>query len=239
MKSSNIPFFVINLDSEIIRWNSVESEAEIIEIKPIRVPAINAKLLKQPNQDLVTPGVKAAWQSHLTAIRIFLESKSENGLIMEDDFHIENASKFLNLIKDPKLKEFDLIQIGFLKPGLDTRIKILFSNMEALVFRALGRICKYSKFAQLQFGNRMRVKAYSNIPKGFVIDDFQPGAHCYLISKRFACLILNLNEPQFLSIDDFYIALSKMRSFSIIRLRKSIVSQNSFPAWVGSRFLRE
>ena len=186
MKSSHIPFFVINLDSEIIRWNSVESEAEIIEIKPIRVPAINAKLLKQP-----------------------------------------------------KLKEFDLIQIGFLKPGLDTRIKILFSNMEALVFRALGRICKYSKFAQLQFGNRMRVKAYSNIPKGFVIDDFQPGAHCYLISKRFACLILNLNEPQFLSIDDFYIALSKMRSFSIIRLRKSIVSQNSFPAWVGSRFLRE
>ena len=87
--------------------------------------------------------------------------------------------------------------------------------------------------------NRLRVKIAGTTPSNYVADDCQPGAHFYLINRKIAKGILELNNPQFLSIDDFYRALSKMRIYKIISPKNSYASQKSFEAWKGSRFIRD
>jgi hypothetical protein len=84
----------------------------------------------------------------------------------------------------------------------------------------------------------MRVKQSLATPKGFVIDDCQPGAHFYLVRRSFCLSISALNDPQFLSIDDFFTALSRMRTFKMLRVKKNLVIQKPFSAWAGPRFKR-
>ena len=57
-----------------------------------------------------------------------------------------------------------------------------------------------------------------------------------MVSRDFASLVLQINEPQFLATDDLYIALAKMRSVRFIRSKKSLARQKPFKKWAGKRF---
>ena len=230
------PLYVINLARDTERWSSVLTESESLPFKIHRVDAINAKDL--PYQNLVSPGVNAAWLSHLKAMQTFLDSDREFALIAEDDFHIENRIKLVKIIENLKIKDWDFIQFGFLKPGIDTRIKIRIANTDNLVFKILGGFSQLKWLSSLGFASRMRVKQSLSTPNGFVLDDCQPGAHFYLVGRTFCESILSINNPQFLSIDDFYTALSRMRTFKMLRVKRSLVSQKPFAAWTGPRFKR-
>jgi hypothetical protein len=131
-----------------------------------------------------------------------------------------------------------MVQLGFLKPGVDTKIKILIANIDNRVFRLLGNLSRLPGLAGRNFSSRMRVRQSFTTPRGFVIDDCQPGAHFYLVRRSFCQSVLSLNNPQFLSIDDFYTALSKMRTFKMLRVKKNLVIQKPFSAWTGPRFKR-
>jgi hypothetical protein len=85
-------------------------------------------------------------------------------------------------------------------------------------------------------GNRLRVREALLAPRGIIESDSLPGAHFYMVSQKFAREVISLNNPQYLSIDDFFSALSKMRVFRMGRMRKSLVSQLPFQSWTGSRF---
>lgn len=232
-----IPLYVINLDKDTLRWSSVLKEVERLPFEIQRVDAINAKNLL-PHL-LVSLGVNAAWLSHLKAIQTFLQSNNDFALIAEDDFHIVNPTKLMKVIKSLELKEWDLIQFGFLKPGIDIRIRVVISHIDDLVFRIIGKISQMKVLSNWGFASRMRVKQSLKTPRGFILDDCQPGAHFYLVGRSFCESILSINNPQFLSIDDFYTSLSKMRTFRMIRIKKSLVSQKPFAAWAGPRFKRE
>ncbi len=235
--NSSIPLYVINLARDIDRWKSVLQETVESPFETIRVDAINASDL--PQQEFVSSGVNAAWLSHLKAMRSFLDSNAQFALIAEDDFHINNPSRLKSKIEKLSLYEWDMVQLGFLKPGLDTRIKILFANVESLVFRFIGKIGSSFIFSNMRFTSRMRVSQSLGIPKGYVLDDCQPGAHFYLVRRSFCEAIIQLNSPQFLSIDDFFTALSRMRTFRMLRSKRSLSAQKPFSAWSGPRFKRD
>ena len=234
--SNSIPLYVINLERDVDRWESVLQESANSLFTTKRVDAINARDL--PEQDFVSSGVHAAWLSHLKAMRAFLESGEELALIAEDDFHLKSIHELSNRIENLKGLEWDMVQMGFLKPGVDTRIKIAIANTEGLIFKLLGRLSQLPILSMKSFASRMRVKQSFNIPKGFVVDDCQPGAHFYLVRRSFCESISTLNNPQFLSIDDFYSALSRMRTFKMLRVRKNLATQKPFSAWSGPRFKR-
>jgi hypothetical protein len=231
-----VQLFVINLDRDIDRWESVLKESSYSFLETHRIKAIDAHDL--PSQDFVSAGVHAAWLSHIKAMNTFLESGSDFALIAEDDFHINDPSALISFIKTLSNLDWDMVQFGFLKPGVDTRIKIFIAHAENVLFNCLGILSQIPGLTSREFSSRMRVKQSLTTPRGFVIDDCQPGAHFYLVRKSFCQSISNLNDPQFLSIDDFYTALSKMRTFKMLRIKKNLVTQKPFSAWAGPRFKR-
>jgi GR25 family glycosyltransferase involved in LPS biosynthesis len=231
-----IEWYVINLSRDVERWNSVEQEATSNNLQIQRVPAIESRNLKDINANFVAAGVRAAWLSHIKAMNDFLSSNSEFAIIAEDDFHIDNPSVLNGILATDSTFEFDLLQLGFLLPGVDTQLKFRLSNSQQAGFRVLSIISNFSPLVGFHFKHRMRVKEAASAPKGIVLYDCLPGAHCYLISRRFAASVIRLNQPQFLSIDDFYSALSKMRAFRMGRVKRSLVSQLPFKSWSGDRF---
>ena len=234
---ARIPLYVINLARDVDRWESVLLETAGSPFDTIRIDAVNATELGP--QAFVSSGVNAAWLSHLKAMRTFLESNAQFALIAEDDFHIINPAQLVSRMEDLRPQMWDFVQFGFLKPGLDTRMKIIFANTENLVFRFLGKVSLIHFFSKMHFSSRMRVSQSLGIPKGYVIDDCQPGAHFYLVGRSFCEAIVQLNNPQFLSIDDFYIALSRMRTFRMLRSKRNLSIQKPFSAWSGPRFKRD
>jgi GR25 family glycosyltransferase involved in LPS biosynthesis len=228
-----IPAYLINLDREVDRFNSSLAESKGLDCEIFRVSAVDMQCLPETSQLYVAAGVRAAWLSHMKCLKLFLESGYPFALILEDDFSIKNKTEFNNELKRVIESKADIVQFGFLRPGIDTRIKIIVSNIEGNFFRA---VLLLSRFPKLEFGGRLRAKRLIGVPKGYVIDDFQPGAHCYLVSRQAAEVVLELNEPQFLSIDDFLTAFARMRSLRFLRIKKSISGQKPFPAWKGDRF---
>ena len=234
--NTTIHLFVINLDRDVDRWDSVLNESAHGFLKTQRVRAIDAHDL--PSQGFVAPGVHAAWLSHMKAINAFLESNLDFAIIAEDDFHIKRPSGLLNYIKTLSNLDWDMVQFGFLNPGLDTRIKLLIARLDNVFFRYLGLLSQVPGFKSRKFSSRMRVRQSLATPRGFIIDDCQPGAHFYLVTRSFCQSISTLNNPQFLSIDDFYTALSRMRTFRMLRVKRNLVTQKPFSAWAGPRFKR-
>ena len=233
---ATIPLYVINLEGDADRWDSVIQETANTFFETIRVDAIKAGDL--PEHDFISSGVHAAWLSHLKAIRAFLDSDAEFAIIAEDDFHITSLRELLNTVENLKSLQWDMVQLGFLYPGIDTRVKILLANTEGTVFNLLGKLSQIPGLTNKSFSSRMRVKQSLDTPKGFVVDDCQPGAHFYLVRRSFCKSISKLNNPQFLSIDDFFTALSKMRTFKMLRIKRSLATQKPFSAWAGPRFKR-
>ena len=231
-----IPLYVINLDRDTDRWESVLQETANSFFITNRVDAINARDL--PEHDFVSSGVHAAWLSHLKALRTFLESDADFAVIAEDDFHITSLHELSNHIEKLTMLKWDMVQLGFLKPGVDTKIKISIANTEGLIFNLLGKSSQIPGLTTKNFSSRLRVKQSLDTPSGFVVDDCQPGAHFYLVRRSFCQSILRLNDPQFLSIDDFYTALSRMRTFNMLRIKRNQVTQKPFSAWAGPRFKR-
>lgn len=234
----DIPCLVINLDSQIDRWNNCLQQASKFGIELIRIPAVTPSQLPETTPRYVTTGVKAVWESHMGCLRYLLDTQASHAIIFEDDFKFLNYKRFSRLLNNPKVLKYDLVQWGFLKPGLDTRVKIFIANLETTIFRLIAFLVKFRIFSKGNIQYRLRVKEAGRLPRGFTADDFQPGAHCYMISRELAKAVLELNSPQFLSIDDFYTAFSQMRSFETLRSRKSLVSQAPFEKWEGDRFLK-
>ena len=236
---NEILILVINVDTQVERWQSCLQQGKKHGLDLIRISALTPTSLSVTSQCYVTDGVRAVWESHMKCMRSLLNSNFEHVLIMEDDFEILDIQKLKNFLRDPQVLDYDLVQFGFLAPGFDNKVKILVANLETLVFRILASLSKFSIFQMGNIQNRLRVKEAKQMPWGFTADDFQPGAHCYLVSRDLAKAVIELNNPQFLSIDDFFTAFSQMRTFNSIRARKSLVAQASFAKWEGDRFLRK
>ena len=200
------------------------------------VIAVDSKNISD-GDGLVTTGVKACWESHKKCFQLLITSDENYAVIFEDDIEIQNAKEINSVIEKAIELKVDLLQLGFLTPGLQTKFLNSYFLFESIVFRSIGSFSSMIPFRK-NLTSRLRVKTYSSAPKNFLPDVFFPGTHAYLISKEMAHEVLKLNSPQFLSADDFFTALARMRSFRMFRSRSSLATQSKSLPSILSRFKR-
>lgn len=231
------PIYVINMDKDCDRWFSVQDQARKFGLAITRVGAVESKDISESEREFVTAGVRAVWKSHMSCMEFFLASDFTHAIIAEDDFSIYDSRNLFSALSQDSVLSYDVIQLGWLTPGLDNRMRRKYADIEHFVFRAIQKLLLQTN-PKSRTLSRLRVASSGSTPKGFIPDDFQPGGHFYLVSRKFAHAVLKMNEPQFLATDDLYIALARMRSLRFIRSKKNMVGQKPFEKWQGSRFSR-
>jgi len=231
----DFPILVINMDEDLDRWQSVAEQAIKFGLIVQRVPAIESKGVPVSELSFVTAGVRAVWKSHMRCMQLLVESNSTHALILEDDFQILKPKQLIASCSRSDVLRYDVIQFGWVVPGMDNRVDMVYKCIEHFFF-----VCFYKLLTTFTPKSnhllRLRPSAHGRAPKGFIPDDFQPGGHCYMVSRDFASLVLQINEPQFLATDDVYMALAKMRSVRFIRSKKNFATQKPFKKWAGKRF---
>ena len=228
--------FLINLDTRTDRLKTSSFELGKLGHDFSRIAAIDAKKVFGED-DLVTRGVKACWQSHKKCFELLIESDDDFAFICEDDIEIRDADKINTVLKQAISLNLDLLQVGFLTQGILNKLLNVFFIVESFLFRTLNTM-SFLIPTHVKLSSRLRVRIYSDAPRNFLPDLFFPGTHAYLISKKMAREVLHLNSPQFLSADDFFTALSRMRTFRIYRLKFSLASQSNSSPSISSRFQR-
>ena len=93
-----IAWYVINLDKETARYASVLSEADAFGVEIERLSAVNAENIEDIDEHYVSLGVRAAWLSHMNAMKRFLDSNLEFAIITEDDFHIDKPNRLKTIL---------------------------------------------------------------------------------------------------------------------------------------------
>lgn len=230
--------FVINLGARKDRWESVENQSLALGLTCVRVNAIDAKELPSGSDDYVTPGVAAIWISHQLAMLEFLKCGDEFGLILEDDFLINQGFQ-KHLKKLVGFGEFDFLQLGYLNSSVFEFSRIKIANVRDLFFKLLFKVTNRSKLHHFFLAKKFFVLEQRGIPFPLVQSDIRAGAHAYIISREFATAALKMNIPIFISADAYFIALGGMRTFKMSRSRVNLVRQSSSPSSIRTRFKSE
>lgn len=226
--------YVINLESRTDRWADVIAQKKELGLEIQKVSAVNVESV------VASPYVKrviaATWQSHQKAMHEFLASDEEYALIMEDDFLLSSRWRF-EIVNLSKTLGADFLQVGFLITNIVDRIQITLNGIFDFFIKILYKAAKLSGLMGNFLGNRLLIREQSGIPFNIVCNDIRPGAHAYIVSRNFAQAVLKINSPEFLSADAVYMSMGWMRSFKILRLRRSVISQSNSESSINERFL--
>lgn len=233
MKSLGV--YVINLQSRSDRLAAISAQLSEYAMDFIRVDACTPENTNYPN---LTPSVGAIFHSHIVALDEFSKSSFDYALILEDDAHLDKFIDFSALINHVG-SDFDFIQVGFLKNNLIDRLEIIYFNLRKKFiltsFKVARRLLAESKLVQSS-RSRLIIREHLTFPSDWVSSNIQAGAHAYIVSKNFATKALEFADNPFLAIDDFYMAMGRMRLLAMYRLKKSKVSQSNLGSDVVSRF---
>jgi GR25 family glycosyltransferase involved in LPS biosynthesis len=236
LKPDYCEILVISLDADLQRREICISQLFGYNYK--FVSAIDGRGKEKSNNSLVTAPVEAIWQSHGLALRQFLAGDFRYCLVLEDDFRIKDRRRFDDLVSQVLQEDFDLVQVGWLTTGLDIALLRTYEAVLYSLFRALNRISRSSRKLTKFLEKKLRPGRALQVPNFAIPDSFLPGAHAYFVSRNLAEMVLQLNNPTFLATDDFYVALSKMRSFNVFRTRRSFVQQQGKTSTGSDRFTR-
>jgi GR25 family glycosyltransferase involved in LPS biosynthesis len=218
-----------------------ESQFESMPFEFERIDAVS-KIEISPKSEAsrkyITDSVLAIWESHKKAFRKFLDTEDEYALILEDDFRLIKKIKFLceSWMADQKL---DFFQVGYLVTRNKELLDIKYANIADLALKSAHHISNSEIFKVGTVANKFRVKSQQGIRFKTVLDDIRPGAHAYVVSRKFAEESLSLNDPAFLSTDLFFMSLGQMRTFRMGRIRISRIGQSDSSSSVEKRFTTE
>jgi GR25 family glycosyltransferase involved in LPS biosynthesis len=225
--------YIINLDSRQDRWQSVIHQAQLLNFQFVRISAVDSSPSKTDSNPYLADGVFAIWKSHQRALNQFLATSDSHCMILEDDFLLAKGYS-LNKICEYIESDFDFIQIGFLKFGVLDRLDLSTKNASDFFFKFLHKISLIIPGAN--FNSRLFISSQRGIKINLVLANIRPGAHAYVVSRRMAEALLEINSPPFLSTDLLYMALGEMRSFRMVRTRRSLVRQSNSKSSVIDRF---
>lgn len=228
--------YLINLASREDRLRTARMQLSKLETNYVRIEGVIYPQEIMDQEGLVTSGVKGCWESHKLCFEDLTNSEEEYALVCEDDLSIRDIKSLSAAISWGIRNEVDLLQLGFLLQGVRNHLTFLVDFIEHVVFKTFFFFSKLPIVGGFGLEYKLRVLRYGQTPLRFVPDSFLPGTHCYLISRKMAESVRLLNAPQFLSADDFFIALTKMRSFKTYRVAVSTVSQNNSKASIEKRF---
>jgi GR25 family glycosyltransferase involved in LPS biosynthesis len=241
VKNQELSFqgLVINVSSRVDRRKSISSHLENLRIPFRFFKAIEPNELAESSQIYLSKIAECVWNSHLGCLRI-ASATSYPTLIIEDDAIIKiGNSSILKYVELMNLHNLDFIQIGYLNLNVLEAFSIKLRNAYNFMIKYSVAQSFLEMFGFKEIG-RARTQVWrSELPGQFVVNDIRYGAHCYLVSPKFALSVLSLNSPPFLAADDFFVALSKMKTFRMIRLTKSLSSQDNSPSSFQERYLLE
>ena len=228
--------YVINLEERSDRWEQVVAQQKKLGFEIHRVPATNKNEVTGELSRYLENTITAICLSHIKAIRLFLETQEAFCIILEDDFQLRHGY-FSAAILPAIDQKFDYLQIGFLKMGAKEYFDILSCNFRDRMLKNFYFLAQIVPAAWKNlFLSKFLVREQKGIHKSIVLADIRPGAHCYLISRKFAQAMLEINNPAFLSADLLYMSLGTIRTFKMGRLRRSLVEQSDSVSSVTNRF---
>ncbi len=232
---TSLGVYVINLQSRPDRLLQISEKLASVNVPFSRVEACTPNGL---TSDYLSPSVHAIFESHMAVMRVFLESNSNFALILEDDASIDGALNFEKYVLEMQ-EGIDFLQIGFLTNDLVDKFEIAYFNTKRrfsmAIYNAIRSISPMAKMT-ISLGQRLVIQDHLRFSRGCVASNIQAGAHAYFISRRFAQGVLAISNIPFLAVDDLYMALGRMRTFTMLRLTSSIVGQGDFTSDVISRF---
>jgi glycosyl transferase, family 25 len=121
--------YVINLPNATQRWGEIRSNLEDLDIQYVRIEAILGDKLSLKKREYnrikynISHGKRTnlrqvgCYLSHIKALKIFLESGDEYGLILEDDIRLPTNIKKLIEFAIPHDTAWDLLRLSAHKPG--------------------------------------------------------------------------------------------------------------------------
>jgi len=239
VKEVGFKTLVINLSSRADRRAVMASRLAKAEINFDFFFAVEPKDLTENDFVYLNDVTTCVWKSHKETLSRASKSSLPT-LILEDDAVLAiGYEEIAHLVSQMELHDIDFLQLGYLRLNIGETLSIEARNAYDLITRSSLAPRFFGLFG---FKEVERVKGQSwrrRLPFEFVLNDVRYGAHCYIVAPDFAGKVLKLNDPAFLSADDFYVALSKMRTFKMARLRKSRCSQDSSPSSFSKRYILE
>jgi GR25 family glycosyltransferase involved in LPS biosynthesis len=200
------------------------------------IQAVTTDAVNLPNLGNMNLTAVAVWQSHLNCLKDSVKNEAYT-LILEDDATIGFDSRYLTeAISIMHEHKIDFLQIGYLGINVFQFFSILMRNLYNF-FVSRGLFAQFfSRFGLDEVKRAKNQKWLRHIPKSYVLNDIRYGAHCYVVSPSFSAAMVKLNNPPFLATDDFYVSLSKMKSFKMFRLSKSLSRQGHYISSFNKRY---
>ena len=227
---------VINVKENKSRLETVEKALGNKGIDFEIVTAITPANLPNDFIGNMTPISVAVWSSHLKCLEI-ASARQNPTLIIEDDAEISLTRGEVNrIVRSMHDHQISFLQIGFLYLNPIDRFSVAIRNFYDKVIRT-------GFFAGMlnTMGFKEALRASSQnwrkvLPKNFILNDIRYGAHCYAVTPELALKMCQLNNPPFLSADDFYVSLSRMKSFRMARLNWSRANQSGAKSSFDRRY---
>jgi|GEM_PF-6974559 len=225
MVKPNLDVFVINLPSATDRLSLISERLDLLGLSFQVVRGYVPADLNTPKISNITPTSDAIWHSHRACAKLVAQN-DRPALILEDDAVLEvKVEVLIKMLEDMKENDLDLIQVGFLTLNIFDGISIVSRNLYNFFVRNTIFVNIFRMFGLREVERSKKQFWRKKIPSKYVVNDIRYGGHAYFISPRFASAVLELNSPSFLSLDDFFVSLSKMKSFRMVRLKHSRARQ--------------
>ena len=222
---SDLNIFVISLPNATDRLSLISAHLDLLGLKFEVVRGYVPADLNTPKISNVTPTTDAVWHSHRACAKLVADNYKP-AVILEDDAALGvKKDDLLKMLEDMEAYDLDLIQVGFLRLNIFDGISIFARNFYNFFVRKAIFVNFFRIFGLREVERSKRQFWRKKIPSQYVINDIRYGAQAYFISPRFASVVLELNNPTFLSIDEFFVSLSKMKSFRMVRLKHSRARQ--------------
>jgi GR25 family glycosyltransferase involved in LPS biosynthesis len=228
--------FLINLDRRPDRWLEFNQSSSSLDIPIERFSAVDG--LDLPKSELRTPSpVAACWMSHQEVAREFLEGEAEYCLVLEDDLALTKDSiSALNQFWKQNFQNFDLLQIGFCVSNNQLSNRVFYNRQRHIV-----NILRKFELLSSPLTQRLLQNVYGykicNLEKlnlSAAVNTFELGTHAYLISRRFAEMMVSFNRPVYLPADLAMMEIVKTGEFQSFRLIRSLIDQSASPSSISN-----
>ncbi len=256
MMTLNFSSYLINVKSRPDRLENAELRLGALGIDFNYVEAVTGDQLVSLEVPLLTrPNMEANWRSIQKVLKLFLESTDDFCLIFEDDVLFLSAfGDFYERVQHLRRVDFDVLQFGYLvfdgknddgksnnvKRIRSTFVKGLIGVLDVPIgirlcssfSKLLILLCKILNTDLVRERNMIQVQNDLGLSHA-LISGFQPGTHGFIITRKFASLLIDYNLPMAMSGDLLLMTLGSTNRFNIFRTGKPLATQDSTEPSVG------
>jgi GR25 family glycosyltransferase involved in LPS biosynthesis len=252
----NFASYLINVKSRPDRLENAKLRLGAFGINFTYVEAITGAQLLSVGVPLLTrPNMEANWRSIQKTLNLFLESTDDFCLIFEDDvLFLSDFAEFYETLQHLERIEFDVLQFGYLvfngknDDGKSNNFKRLQSTLlksaigvldipndsrlSSIISKPLELLCIMLNTDLVRERKMIRLQSDCGLSHS-LISGFEPGTHGFIITRKFASLLIDYNLPMAMSGDLLLMTLGSTNRFNIFRTGKPLATQDSTEPSVG------